>query len=119
MLDHLIVRGPDLARSRRFYEQGREPLGLRSVLEFPMASLSVTTVPSWLYCGNFSVQRSAEGLLCPRPGGGGRLPSRRSGRRPPGLRPEYHPDYFAAFVIDPDGNNIEAVCHVSSADSSR
>ncbi len=30
---------------------------------------------------------------------------------PPGLRPHYHPNYYAAFVIDPDGNNIEAVCH--------
>jgi catechol 2,3-dioxygenase-like lactoylglutathione lyase family enzyme len=29
----------------------------------------------------------------------------------PGLRPHYHPDYYAAFVIDPDGNNVEAVCH--------
>lgn len=30
---------------------------------------------------------------------------------PPGLRPEYHPNYYGAFVIDPDGNNVEAVCH--------
>jgi len=30
---------------------------------------------------------------------------------PPGLRPDYHEDYYAAFVIDPDGHNIEAVCH--------
>lgn len=30
----------------------------------------------------------------------------------PGPRPHYHPDYYGAFVIDPDGNNIEAVCHV-------
>jgi len=29
----------------------------------------------------------------------------------PGLRPQYHPDYYGAFVIDPDGHNIEAVCH--------
>jgi len=29
----------------------------------------------------------------------------------PGLRPEYHVSYYGAFVIDPDGNNIEAVCH--------
>jgi catechol 2,3-dioxygenase-like lactoylglutathione lyase family enzyme len=29
----------------------------------------------------------------------------------PGLRPQYHPNYYAAFVLDPDGNNIEAVCH--------
>jgi predicted lactoylglutathione lyase len=30
---------------------------------------------------------------------------------PPGLRPHYHPDYYGAFVIGPDGHNIEAVCH--------
>lgn len=30
----------------------------------------------------------------------------------PGLRPEYEPNYYAAFLIDPDGNNIEAVCHI-------
>jgi catechol 2,3-dioxygenase-like lactoylglutathione lyase family enzyme len=30
---------------------------------------------------------------------------------PPGVRPEYHPNYYAAFVLDSDGNNIEAVCH--------
>ena len=30
---------------------------------------------------------------------------------PPGLRPDYHPNYYGAFVFDPDGNNIEAVCH--------
>src|SRR5690242_19942551 len=29
----------------------------------------------------------------------------------PGLRPHYHPNYYGAFVLDPDGNNIEAVCH--------
>jgi catechol 2,3-dioxygenase-like lactoylglutathione lyase family enzyme len=29
----------------------------------------------------------------------------------PGLRPQYHADYYGAFVLDPDGNNIEAVCH--------
>jgi catechol 2,3-dioxygenase-like lactoylglutathione lyase family enzyme len=30
---------------------------------------------------------------------------------PPGLRPHYHQDYYGAFVLDPDGHNIEAVCH--------
>jgi hypothetical protein len=29
----------------------------------------------------------------------------------PGVRPEYHPNYYGAFVLDPDGYNIEAVCH--------
>lgn len=31
---------------------------------------------------------------------------------PPGPRPQYHADYYGAFVLDPDGNNIEAVCHL-------
>ncbi len=31
----------------------------------------------------------------------------------PGVRPHYHPNYYGAFVIDPDGNNIEAVCHLA------
>jgi hypothetical protein len=33
---------------------------------------------------------------------------------PPGLRPHYHPNYYAAFVLDPDGHNIEAVCHATA-----
>ena len=33
----------------------------------------------------------------------------------PGLRPEYHANYYGAFVLDPDGHNIEAVCHEASA----
>ena len=33
---------------------------------------------------------------------------------PPGLRPHYHANYYAAFVLDADGNNVEAVCHASS-----
>ena len=32
---------------------------------------------------------------------------------PPGLRPHYHKDYYGAFVLDPDGHNIEAVCHLA------
>ena len=64
----------------------------------------------------------------PEPGGPHRLPGRRSGRgagvlrrrgartgaevlHEPRLWPEYHPDYYGAFVRDPDGNNVEAVCH--------
>ena len=32
----------------------------------------------------------------------------------PGLRPQYHPNYYGAFIFDPDGNNIEAVCHATA-----
>ena len=35
----------------------------------------------------------------------------------PGLRPQYHPTYYGAFVLDPDGHNIEAVCHGPDANA--
>jgi catechol 2,3-dioxygenase-like lactoylglutathione lyase family enzyme len=35
----------------------------------------------------------------------------------PGLRPQYHPTYYGAFVLDPDGHNIEAVCHGPEANA--
>ncbi|MCX6116776.1 MAG: VOC family protein [Proteobacteria bacterium] len=35
----------------------------------------------------------------------------------PGLRPQYHENYYGAFVLDPDGNNVEAVCHAPQIDS--
>ena len=35
---------------------------------------------------------------------------------PPGLRPDYHPSYYAAFLLDPDGNRVEAVCHRKEAE---
>ena len=37
---------------------------------------------------------------------------RAGGKGVPGLRPEYHANYYGAFVFDPDGNNVEAVCHL-------
>ena len=36
---------------------------------------------------------------------------------PPGLRPQYHSSYYGAFVLDPDGNNVEAVCHTAGAEA--
>ena len=52
-------------------------------------------------------ERDARGRCLPRAGdaAGGR------DHGAPGLRPHYHPNYYGAFVLDPDGNNIEAVCH--------
>ena len=38
---------------------------------------------------------------------------------PPGLRPHYHANYYGAFVLDPDGNNIEAVCHAHASGSAQ
>ena len=43
----------------------------------------------------------------------GRFDRGRRDNGPPGLRPQYRPNYYGAFILDADGNNIEAVCHQS------
>ncbi len=117
MLDHIVIGVRDLAASKSFYDGALAPLGLSTVLEFPgVAGLGAQGKPEfWL-----------------REGGGHeaahvafRSPDRatvaafheaalRAGGRDnggPGVREIYHPHYYGAFVLDPDGHNIEAVCH--------
>jgi catechol 2,3-dioxygenase-like lactoylglutathione lyase family enzyme len=118
VIDHLALAVRDLDASRRFYKKALRPLG------YEVASESDS------FCG-FGNQGGITLVL--RPGApAGRIhfafPSvdRQSvdafhqaavaagGRDngPPGIRPDYHENYYAAFVEDPDGNNVEAVCHL-------
>jgi catechol 2,3-dioxygenase-like lactoylglutathione lyase family enzyme len=116
-IDHLTLPVADLATSRAFYAAALGALGWEEV--------SVEGTPTWgpPEAEDFSI---AEGS--PPPGGmhlAFLAPDRESvaafhaaglaagGREngPPGLRPQYHAGYYAAFLIDPDGNNVEAVLH--------
>ncbi|QKR99071.1 VOC family protein [Sphingomonas sp. CL5.1] len=125
MIDHIGIGAADYAAARRFYDAALAPLGIAVVME-------VTAEESGGYHG---VGYGREG----KPffwlsGGGARgagihvaftAPTRAAvdafhaaamahGGRDngaPGLRPHYHPDYYGAFVFDPDGINVEAVCH--------
>jgi catechol 2,3-dioxygenase-like lactoylglutathione lyase family enzyme len=118
MLDHLGIRVSDYAKSKRFYESALAPLGYEVVMEFggSVAGLGAAGKPDfWISPGEVSepvhiafaspdratVAAFHEAAIA----AGGR------DNGAPGLRPEYHPNYYGAFVFDPDGNNIEAVCH--------
>jgi ribosomal protein S18 acetylase RimI-like enzyme/catechol 2,3-dioxygenase-like lactoylglutathione lyase family enzyme len=116
MIDHFNLPVVDLARSRSFYECVLEPLGFRVIAQdgqaigFGSESWSfgiVTTAPPFprLHLAFAAVSRSGVDRFHAT---AGTLGSRSNGA--PGLRPEYDPDYYAAFVLDPDGHNIEAVC---------
>jgi catechol 2,3-dioxygenase-like lactoylglutathione lyase family enzyme len=126
MLDHVGFAVTDAERSRAFYEAALAPIGI---------TLIMTATPDQTEAGGtahgfgsngkpyFWVgdnERVGEGthvafavdtrslvdaFYAAAMAAGGR------DHGPPGLRPQYHPDYYAAFVFDPDGNNIEAVCH--------
>ncbi|HZU78807.1 MAG TPA: VOC family protein [Acidimicrobiales bacterium] len=120
MLDHLSIQCADVARSAAFYDTVLAPIGGSRIMDFGMAigygrdgkpdfwigqqqtgegfreshiafaADSRATVVAFFEA---AVATGAEVLHEPR------------------LWPEYHPNYFGAFVRDPDGNNVEAVCH--------
>lgn len=112
----LTVR--DYARSVAFYERALAPLGYRLVLEFDGAcGFGEENKPAfWMKQGDppttpqhiaFRAKRRADvdGFHSAALAAGGR------DNGPPGLRTDYHPTYYAAFVFDPDGHPIEAVNH--------
>src|SRR4029453_6361817 len=121
MIDHVSLHVSSLERSKRFYTAALAPLGYKVVMEFPgVAGLGAGgKADPWLAGG-----RGGGGRAAPPPVA--LLPERRDavaafhraalaadGRDngKPGVRPQYHPTYYGAFVLDPDGNNVEAVCH--------
>ncbi|HVT51628.1 MAG TPA: VOC family protein [Dongiaceae bacterium] len=122
MFDHVVFGVSDYAASKAFYLKALEPLGLAVVSE-----------------GALGVEMSADGKssLCLRPGEAkpahlhlafraenrgqvdafhrAALAAGGQDNGAPGLRPQYHAHYYAAFVIGPDGHNIEVVCHEPEA----
>jgi catechol 2,3-dioxygenase-like lactoylglutathione lyase family enzyme len=118
MLDHVKLFVSDVDRSRAFYERALQPLGYRVLLEpapgvvgmgrdFPnfwlaKAEGSPTTAHVAIRVDSRSVvDEFHEAALA----AGG------TDNGAPGLRPQYHPAYYGAFLHDPDCNNVEAVCH--------
>ena len=119
MLDHIALAVSDHERSKRFYQEALAPLGYALMMDHDISGSGFGRDGKpdfWIQPGEpsgpvhvaFSTSDRAtvdEFYLAAVEAGG-----RDNGA--PGLRPEYHPTYYGAFVIDPDGNNVEAVCHL-------
>ena len=118
MYDHVGLRVKDFARSRAFYEKALAPLGIEMLdrSEESAGFGSKGRIQLWVQTGTpvstgthlafASPDRAAVQAF--------HAAALKSGGRDngaPGLRADYAPTYYAAFVHDPDGNNIEAVCH--------
>ncbi|MCB9396676.1 MAG: VOC family protein [Acidobacteria bacterium] len=125
MLDHMGLSVSDIQRSKAFYSAALGAIGYELLMDFPAEVTGSTAFAGfgeppkpdfWIGQGEpnkpalhvaFRVDSRAavdafyEAALA----AGGR------DNGAPGLRPHYHPNYYGAFVLDPDGHNIEAVCH--------
>jgi catechol 2,3-dioxygenase-like lactoylglutathione lyase family enzyme len=121
MLDHVSLEVSDLAEAERFYAAVLAPLGLGKLREWPNASIGFgKTYPEfWINRRNaMSAIADDSGVhVCLRAADAGTvdafhaaaLAAGGTSDGAPGLRPQYHDKYYAAFIRDPDGNRIEAV----------
>jgi catechol 2,3-dioxygenase-like lactoylglutathione lyase family enzyme len=124
MLDHMGFGVSDYARSRKFYELALAPLGIAVVMEVTpeqtgghaAAGFGKDRKPFfWIgqgdVSGNVHVAFAAESRADVDAFYRAAIAAGARDNGAPGLRPHYHPNYYGAFVLDPDGHNIEAVCH--------
>ncbi|GKS91481.1 VOC family protein [Acidovorax sp. SUPP2539] len=119
MFDHIGIRASDSEASASFFLRALAPLGIGVAMKGPHgAGLGKNGKPSlWIYDAGdrpsplhlaFTAEsrRQVDAFHRAAVEAGGQ------DNGPPGLRLHYHPHYYAAFVIGPDGHNVEAVCHL-------
>jgi len=118
MLDHVTIGVSDIEQSKEFYDRALHPLGIsRLYAEGERVAGYGISPKAFFWIGRRDTpQTGAHIAFAARDratvdrfydeaiAAGGRDNGR------PGIRPNYHPDYYGAFVLDPDGHNIEAVC---------
>lgn len=116
-LDHITLHITDHERAKAFYSAALAPLGIRLLMEYDgWAGFGRDAPQFWFGAGEprqtpmhiaFAAEDRAQVDAFHRAA----LDAGARDNGAPGLRPEYHEHYYGAFVIDPDGHNIEAVCH--------
>ena len=118
MIDHTGLTVADVASSKAFYRAALGPLSYALIMEWEQyAGFGVPPKPDfWIGQGKPNVppihvafraqnRKEVDAFYKAAMAAGGR------DNGPPGLRPHYHENYYGVFVLDPDGHNIEVVCH--------
>jgi catechol 2,3-dioxygenase-like lactoylglutathione lyase family enzyme len=118
MFDHVVFGVSDYAASRAFFLQALEPLGAEVVLEgqsgieissdgkSSLCLFPTDEKPAHLHLAFVANNRQQVDAFHRAA-----LAAGATDNGAPGLRPNYHANYYAAFVIGPDGHNVEVVCH--------
>jgi catechol 2,3-dioxygenase-like lactoylglutathione lyase family enzyme len=118
VFDHVVFGVTDYAASKAFFLRALEPLGMAVVLEGPLG-LEMSADGQTSLCIFRTEEKPAHLHLAFRAANRAQvdafhraaLAAGGKDNGAPGLRPKYHANYYAAFVVDPDGHNIEVVCH--------
>jgi catechol 2,3-dioxygenase-like lactoylglutathione lyase family enzyme len=125
MLDHIGLKVTDLDRAKAFYDKALAPLGVSVIMNVPAEETGASGYLGygegfkpyfWVSADMQATERlhvafaadtraKVDAFYKAAMAAGGR------DNGPPGVRALYHPTYYGAFVLDPDGHNIEAVCH--------
>ena len=123
MFDHVVFGVSDYERSRAFFLKALKPLGVGVFSEGPLgleigrpdskSSLCIRRVEE--KATHLHLAFTADNRMQVRDFYQAALEAGAKDNGAPGLRPQYHANYYAAFVIGPDGHNIEAVCHEPEA----
>ena len=119
LLDHVTIGVSDVEQSKKFYDRALRPLGItRLCAEGELFAGYGISPKAFFWIGSRDIPQTGAHVAFTTQdratvdrfhdeaiAAGGR------DNGPPGIRPNYHPNYYGAFVLDPDGHNIEAVCH--------
>ena len=118
IIDHIGLAVSDYERSKRFFTQALRPLGIALVMEVEgWAGFGRGGKPELWFGTHTTPQHPmhiaflAESRDAVRAFYAAALAAGGKDNGPPGVREIYHPNYYAAFIIDPDGHKIEAVSH--------
>jgi catechol 2,3-dioxygenase-like lactoylglutathione lyase family enzyme len=122
MIDHIGIPVTDLDTSVAFYTKALAPLGIAVVMRVDQAAgLGVGGKPEfWIAAGNptgrIHVAFRAKGRGEVRAFHAAAIAAGGADNGAPAVRAHYHPSYYGAFVRDPDGHNVEVVCHEAYLD---
>jgi catechol 2,3-dioxygenase-like lactoylglutathione lyase family enzyme len=118
VLDHIVVNVGDLKRSKAFYGEALAALGHELLIEYPgTAGFGSDRKPEfWIRAAESAHEPVHIAFAAPDRATvdafhEAALKAGATDNGRPGIREIYHPSYYGAFVLDPDGHNVEAVCH--------
>lgn len=122
MIDHVSVYVTDVGRARDFYRAALAPTGYDVIKQYPDAEhpvavgLGIAGHPDlWLIKGtptqaqHVAIRSATRSVVAAFHAAA--VAAGGTDHGAPGVRPQYHPAYYGAFVLDPDGHNLEVVCH--------